>query len=112
MTHRHFTEHGHDSGNRNYNITKYCLDELIRTHDFTIDYDDEDTDTKNSDLILDFAYICIPPYNLKGMLDDYIYPISLSFSIMCFLLFSSTVQRGRMLPCYNFYRNQWEHLKI
>ena len=86
LTHRHFTEHGHDSGNRNYNITKYCLDELIRTHDITLDYDDEDTDTKNSDLILDFAYICIPPYNLKGMLDDYIYPISLSFSIMCFIL--------------------------
>jgi G protein-coupled receptor Mth (Methuselah protein) len=62
---------------------KYCIDDIIITHNFTLDKSNE----TDRDLVLDFAYICVNnQVDVKSLVEDYIYPIGLSVSMMCLLL--------------------------
>jgi len=84
LTHR--VKHGDGESSEWYQYTspKYCLDDLLVTHNFTQHLDD---DANNTDDVLTFAYICVDQsVDLQSMLDHYIYPISLAVSMMCFIL--------------------------
>jgi len=62
-----------------YGPDKYCMDDIIVTHNYT--------DAKDDELILDFAYLCINNRpDIKALMNHYIYPVGLSVSMMCFIL--------------------------
>ena len=64
-----------------YSPQKYCMDDLIITHNHTLNPEE------NTELVLDFAYFCINTTpDIKALMDHYIYPIGLSVSMMCFIM--------------------------
>ena len=80
MSHRLVHSEKKASARRLYKPDKYCMDDLIINHNFTIDHND-------TELIYDFAYLCInTKTDIKALVDHYIYPIGLSVSMMCFIL--------------------------
>ena len=83
MSHRLVHSEKKASERRLYAPDKYCMDDLIITHNFTMDPSENATD----ELIYSFSYLCInTKADIKGLVDHYIYPIGLSVSLMCFVL--------------------------
>ena len=78
MSHRLVHSEKEASDRYFYGNDKYCMDDLIVTHNFT-HHEDE--------LILDFAYLCVNHQpDVKMMMNTYIYPVGLAVSMMCFIL--------------------------
>lgn len=65
-----------------YPTAKYCIDDLIATHNFTAG-----ADAAEQDIVLEFAYICVNnAMDVQHIVEAYVYPIGLAVSMMCLIL--------------------------
>ena len=88
MSHRLVHSEKKASDRRLYAPDKYCMDDLIITHNYTLDDPSNNhNETTEDELIYSFSYLCInTKADIKALVDHYIYPIGLSVSMMCFIL--------------------------